>query len=113
MQTFTIEISIPEELRLRFEARLKAHGGDTQQYVKEAIAKDLFAMSDPTRQSLIDETFEKNRSKVWGGAKKPCQVIQFLTLEDVKRLHDLSIARHGGIYGVRDEGLLQSAIQMP
>ncbi len=39
--------------------------------------------------------------------------LQFLTVEDVKRLHDLSIARHGGSYGVRDEGLLQSAVQMP
>ena len=58
MQTFTIEVSIPDDLRLRFEARLKAHGGDTRQYVQEVIAKDLFAMSEPTRQRLIDETFE-------------------------------------------------------
>jgi len=39
--------------------------------------------------------------------------LQFLTVEDVKRLHDLSIARHGGSYGVRDQGLLESAVQMP
>jgi death-on-curing protein len=39
--------------------------------------------------------------------------LQFLTVDDVKRLHDLSIARHGGSYGVRDEGLLKSAVQMP
>ena len=39
--------------------------------------------------------------------------LQFLSVEDVKRLHDLSIARHGGSYGIRDEGLLDSAVQMP
>ena len=39
--------------------------------------------------------------------------LQFLHVEDVKRLHDLSIARHGGSYGIRDEGLLDSAVQMP
>ena len=59
MQTINIEVSIPEELRQRFEARIKAHGGDTRQYVQEVIARDLFAMSDPSRQRLIDETFEQ------------------------------------------------------
>lgn len=39
--------------------------------------------------------------------------LQFLTVEDVRRLHDLGIARYGGSYGVRDEGLLESAVQMP
>ena len=39
--------------------------------------------------------------------------LQFLSIEDVKRLHDLSIARYGGSYGVRDERLLASAIRMP
>ena len=38
---------------------------------------------------------------------------QFLTVEDVLRLHDLSIVRHGGSFGVRDEGLLESALAMP
>lgn len=28
-------------------------------------------------------------------------------------LHDRSIALHGGVYGVRDEGLLESALQRP
>jgi death-on-curing protein len=40
-------------------------------------------------------------------------LIQFLTVEDVKRLHKLSIARYGGSFGIRDQGLLSSAIQMP
>ena len=59
MQAFTISVSIPDELRTRFEARVKAHRGNTHQYVEEVIAKDLFAMSDPIRQCLIDETFEE------------------------------------------------------
>ena len=40
-------------------------------------------------------------------------MLTFLTIEEVKRLHDLSIARHGGSYGLRDEGLLESAVAMP
>ena len=41
------------------------------------------------------------------------EALSFLTMEDVKRLHDLTITRHGGSYGIRDEGLLASGIQMP
>jgi ABC-type phosphonate transport system ATPase subunit len=58
VQTFTIEISIPEELLQRFQTRLQAYHGDTREYVQEVIARDLFAMSDPARQKLIDTTFE-------------------------------------------------------
>lgn len=39
--------------------------------------------------------------------------VQFLNVDDVKQLHGLSIARYGGIAGIRDEGLLKSAIEMP
>ena len=59
MQTFTIEVFIPDELRQQFEARLEAHGGNTGHYVQEVIAKDLFSMSDYSRQQLIDATFEE------------------------------------------------------
>lgn len=38
---------------------------------------------------------------------------RFLTLEDVLLLHDDRIARYGGTLGVRDIGLLQSALGMP
>ena len=38
---------------------------------------------------------------------------RFLTLEDVLFLHDDRIARYGGTLGVRDIGLLQSALGMP
>jgi death-on-curing protein len=37
----------------------------------------------------------------------------FLTLDEVLRLHASRIERYGGIYGVRDLGLLESALAMP
>ncbi len=39
--------------------------------------------------------------------------ILFVAVEDVIRLHDQSIKRHGGSYGIRDAGLLESAVYMP
>jgi death on curing protein len=39
--------------------------------------------------------------------------IVFLTLEDVLALHEDQINRYGGSAGVRDMGLLLSAIEMP
>jgi len=40
-------------------------------------------------------------------------IIQFLTLSDVKMIHDSQIHKHGGLYGLRDEKLLHSAIHYP
>jgi death on curing protein len=37
----------------------------------------------------------------------------FLDLEDVLELHGLQLARYGGADGVRDRGLLESAIAQP
>ena len=37
----------------------------------------------------------------------------FLNLEDVLELHALQLARYGGAAGVRDRGLLQSAVAQP
>lgn len=59
MQTFTIEVSVPEELRQQFEARLQAYEGDARQYVQEVIVRELIALNVPVRQRLIDETFEE------------------------------------------------------
>jgi hypothetical protein len=39
--------------------------------------------------------------------------IQFLNLEDVLILHEMQIERYGGATGIRDQGLLESAIGMP
>lgn len=37
----------------------------------------------------------------------------FLDLEDVLELHALQVARYGGADGVRDRGLLESAVAQP
>ena len=41
------------------------------------------------------------------------QTIRFLSLENGLRIHDDTIAREGGSPGVRDWGLLESAVEMP
>lgn len=38
---------------------------------------------------------------------------EFLTLDDVWLIHDEQLEAYGGIQGVRDEGLLESAVMMP
>ncbi len=38
---------------------------------------------------------------------------EFLDLEDVLLIHEEQLARYGGSAGVRDQGLLESAIGMP
>ena len=38
---------------------------------------------------------------------------QFLNVEDVIQIHDDTIAEEGGMPGLRDLGLLQSAVMMP
>jgi death on curing protein len=37
----------------------------------------------------------------------------FLTVEDVIQIHDEQVAAYGGAAGVRDQGLLESAVAMP
>ena len=37
----------------------------------------------------------------------------FLTLEQVLGLHEWSLSQHGGLPGIRDQGLLESAVQAP
>ncbi|MDP8207264.1 MAG: type II toxin-antitoxin system death-on-curing family toxin [Candidatus Electryonea clarkiae] len=39
--------------------------------------------------------------------------IQFLTLDEVLQIHQDQITRYGGMTGMRDFGLLQSAVAMP
>ena len=38
---------------------------------------------------------------------------QFLTVADVLTIHEEQIEAYGGIRGIRDEGLLESAVMMP
>jgi death-on-curing protein len=39
--------------------------------------------------------------------------IRFLSLENVLALHEMQIERYGGATGIRDQGLLESAVGMP
>ncbi len=39
--------------------------------------------------------------------------LEFLTLEDVLEIHALQLARYGGADGLRDPGLLESALAQP
>ena len=41
------------------------------------------------------------------------QLIRFLSVDDVLAIHEDTIAREGGLGGVRDHGLLESAVMMP
>src|SRR5829696_6639768 len=38
---------------------------------------------------------------------------EFLTLDDVLLIHDEQLKAYGGIQGIRDKGLLESAVMMP
>ena len=40
-------------------------------------------------------------------------MIRFLNIDDVNRLHELTILNHGGSSGIRDAGLLDAAVAMP
>ena len=39
--------------------------------------------------------------------------IDFLSVADVLDLHEDQIDRYGGLHGIRDEGLLESAVAQP
>lgn len=39
--------------------------------------------------------------------------LHFLTLDDVLMIHEMQLNAFGGASGIRDQGLLESAIQMP
>jgi death-on-curing protein len=39
--------------------------------------------------------------------------IRFLSLDHVLTVHDMQIERYGGSPGIRDRGLLESAVAMP
>ena len=39
--------------------------------------------------------------------------IRFLTVNEVEAIHDDALGGHGGLSGIRDHGLLESAVMMP
>jgi len=43
----------------------------------------------------------------------PSELVQFLSLDEVKAIHERLIQRFGGESGIRDEGMLQSALYRP
>ncbi len=40
-------------------------------------------------------------------------MIRFLSVDDVDRLHERTVGKHGGSPGIRDSGLLDAAVAMP
>lgn len=40
-------------------------------------------------------------------------MIRFLNVDNVHRLHELTVLNHGGSTGIRDSGLLDAAVAMP
>jgi len=57
MAALTVEVTIPEELRDRFEARVQAHGGDQGDYLRDLLTRDLNGGSTPPRPMTFDEIF--------------------------------------------------------
>ncbi len=43
----------------------------------------------------------------------PSETVHFLTVDEVLALHEILIARFGGSPGIRDQGLLESALYRP
>ncbi len=74
--------------------------GDVDERVRAATMR---VMDD------FDETLTKLSQ---GGAMRQRDRI-FLTREQVEGIHDAQIARYGGSSGLRDEGLLESALAQP
>ena len=56
---------------------------------------------------MPDECPRKNAQKI--GKVNP----EFLTLDDILEIHGQQIERFGGINGLRDQGLLESALAQP
>ncbi len=48
----------------------------------------------------------------WGSCL-PNKVVQFLSVDEVLEIHSAVIARFGGAEGLRDQGLLESALYRP
>jgi len=56
VHTFTIEVSLPDELLERFDARVEEYGGDQGKYVREVLERDLRAET-PHRGMTFREIF--------------------------------------------------------
>jgi death-on-curing protein len=52
------------------------------------------------------------KTRNWGGSL-PDKVVQYLTVDEVLTIHHALVERFGGLGGVRDLGLLESALYRP
>lgn len=43
VETFTVELTVPDDLRERFDARVRRSGGDRARYLREVLERDLRA----------------------------------------------------------------------
>ena len=55
MQTYMVEVSIPEELQPELQAQMEQHSGDLSQYVSELIKKELERVA---RKMWLYEAFQ-------------------------------------------------------
>jgi hypothetical protein len=56
MHTVTVEVRIPDDLRERFDVRVRQHGGDEGRYLQEVLERDLRAEApqpDMTLRELL------------------------------------------------------------
>jgi hypothetical protein len=54
MVTVTVELRIPDELRERFVARVREHGGDQGQYLQDVLERDLRGEARYSRMTLSE-----------------------------------------------------------
>ena len=54
-----------------------------------------------------------SETKTWGGALPNEPVVAFLSYDEAVAIHEVLIARFGGPTGIRDPGLLESALYRP
>ena len=48
----------------------------------------------------------------WGNSL-PAKLVQFLSVDEVLAIHEALVDRFGGVAGIRDQGLLESALYRP
>ena len=103
----SVGVILPKELL----AKLGVSKGDT-----------IYAIDQPdgVRLTTADPEFEQHMAvarrimkRRRDGAARTGQVTAWLSLRDVLAIHDEQLAEHGGALGVRDVGLLESALARP
>jgi len=61
MVTFSVELTLSDELRERFDARVREHGGNLCDYLREVLERDLRA--EPVHPGMsFREIFERSQA---------------------------------------------------